>query len=153
MESDNENIDSGAIAKKWLWSVNIIAMLFIGGIIYSFVTPPTPVDPKSEQAASFDAEAKSDLKNFYKACVNYWALTNPDGSCDVKTASKPEYGYVWSSGIVIGGPLGSKSNFEAWGKYFSSTNAFSINANGDITEIEHKMVDGKIEKVESLTFE
>ena len=152
MEQDNDNQDSGAIAKKWLWGVNIIAMLFIGGIIYSFVTPPTQMNPESEQASTFDAEAKSDLKNLYWACLKFWEQTNPESSCDVKTASQPENGYVWTSGIVISGPFGNKSNFEAWGKYFSSSNAYAINSSGEVSQIKHKMQDGAIEKVESLTY-
>jgi len=152
MEPDKEEQDSGAIAKQWLWGVNIIAMVFIGGIIYSFLTPPTQMDTDGEQAASFDAEAKADLKKLYWACSKFWDQTQPENSCDVKIASKPEYGYIWKTGIVIGGPLGAKSSFEAWGKYFSSGRAYAIDSTGKINEIEHKMNNGAIEKVNSLTY-
>ena len=152
MDSGNEDTDSGAIAKLWLWGVNIIALLFIGGIIYSFLTPPTQMNPESEQSASFDAEAKSNLKNLYLACSKFWEQTQPENLCDIKTASKAEYGHVSKAGIVIGGPLGTKTSFEAWGKYFSSSRAYAINSSGEINKIGHKMNNGLIEKVNSINY-
>ena len=88
----------------------------------------------SYKERAYDTDSKANLRNIFLACKAYWAEYEGGHECTVLN-SKNSYGFNESSNVTITPyNLGTETNFSATARHSSSSNSFSMDANGNITK-------------------
>jgi type IV pilus assembly protein PilA len=90
----------------------------------------------SYKQRAYDTDSKANLHNIFLACKAYWADYEENHECTV-LISKNGYGFNESTNVTITPyDLGTETGFAAMAKHSSSSNIFSMDANGNITKNE-----------------
>ena len=144
MDPNKENSGKGKFPKRWRLGAIIFGVLLFTIIFYYSIQS---FNRFKSNAMGFKYSTKSDMHHLFLACKAYWAETKASNFCDLKTSSSMPYGFVQSQENIIGGPFGTKSDFEAWAIHKSGDQAIAINAVGRNREIELKIINGAIEKL------
>ncbi|MFQ5483479.1 MAG: type IV pilin protein [Nitrospinaceae bacterium] len=108
--------------------IELLVVIAIIGVLSAIAIPQY----NALKSRSYDANAKTDLKNVYTACKAYWADNGMSQSCNVGLAAGPTYGYIQSGEISIAA-AGDENGFSGTAQHNLGTNSFTIDPFGNIS--------------------
>ncbi|QPJ62088.1 MAG: type II secretion system protein [Candidatus Nitronauta litoralis] len=107
--------------------IELLVVIAIIGILTAIAIPQF----NAYKIRSYDANAKSSLRQLFMACKSYWIDSDSLQNCTVAVASIPTYGFIPSAGVTLV-PVGNESNFSASAQHISSPNSFSVDSTGTV---------------------
>lgn len=113
--------------EKGFTLIELLVVIAIIGILTAIAIPQF----NAYKMRSYDANAKSSLRQLFMACKSYWIDNGSLQNCTVAVASIPTYGFIPSAGVTLI-PAGNENTFTASAQHGSSPNTFSVDSSGTV---------------------
>ena len=116
----------------------LAGLMILGTLIVLVIASGDAVTAGHNGRRAYDSDTKANLHNIYLACKAYWADSGSSKGCNDDVFTLTTYGYIQSSGVLLGDGGGHELNFSIMAKSKNSENAYKINSLGTITRKENK---------------
>jgi energy-coupling factor transporter transmembrane protein EcfT len=113
--------------KQVLKGLGYFLLTFLMFGIMFIITPQFGVERKSYPVA----DMKSNLRNLYLGCKEYWSEKGSEKDCGISMNGSDAYGFFKSSDVTLEFS-GSEKNFSAKASHKNSEQVFTMNAHGEI---------------------
>ncbi len=113
----------------------LIELLVVIGIISILIVVVLP-QFSSSKVRFYDTDARSNLRNIFHACTDFWTFNSNENPCLLTTVSNNEYGFKKSADVEVTIEIdanNTEKDFYATASHTSSSNIFVINYRGVIS--------------------
>lgn len=114
--------------EKGFTLIELLIVIAIIGILAAIAIPQF----NAYKQRSYDAYARSVLKQVFVACKSYWIDQGPAQNCTLAAISNTTYGFSAPAEITIV-PNGNENTFSATGQHAFSTNSFTVDSGGIVS--------------------